>query len=276
MGQKLTTSLNLRQAYVMNRAVPFVPSLGLTWKVVQLRKSQFTWKVNLSKSYHAPTLNERYWIPQGNPQILPEIGVHIESGIVYNWQPFEGFTSEVNVHGYRNQVKNWIIWNPDRNFRAENIQKVLVIGLELELNMLYKSTERSFGFCGSYSYAKSSYQGINSPFDRDIIGKQLIYVPLHQGMVGIRTHLRQFSLGIQGQFTGTRFTTSDNTKHLAAFAVFNAQLTQKVQLLRHSACLSLHVNNVFNSLQLSLENKAMPGRNFALNLLFYFTKHKQS
>ena len=128
-----------------------------------------------------PTLNERYWIPQGNPQILHEIGVHIESGIVYNWQPFEGFTSEVNVHGYRNQVKNWIIWNPDRNFRAENIQKVLVTGLELELNMLYKSTERSFGICYSYSYTKSRYLHINSPFNQDIIGKQLIYVPLHQG-----------------------------------------------------------------------------------------------
>lgn len=80
---------------------------------------------------------------------------------------------------------------------------------------------------------------------------------------GIHTHLRQSSLGIQGQFTGIRFTTSDNTKHLNAFAALKAQLTQKVQFFRHSASLSFHINNVFDNIQLSIENKAMPGRNLA-------------
>ena len=58
------------------------------------------------------------------------------------------------MFGDKNQVKNWIIYNTDRGFSDEYRQKALVTRLELKLNMLYKSTERSFGIYSTYSYAK--------------------------------------------------------------------------------------------------------------------------
>ena len=35
----------------------------------------------MARSYRAPTLNERYWVPGGNPALLPEAGWGSEAGL---------------------------------------------------------------------------------------------------------------------------------------------------------------------------------------------------
>ncbi|MFN8355882.1 MAG: TonB-dependent receptor plug domain-containing protein [Spirosomataceae bacterium] len=271
-GSRLYSTLNCRQSFSSAYTAPIAPSVGLKWKVLQLQKSQLTFNSTWAISYHIPTLNERYWQPQGNPLILPENGLNYEAGFIYNWQPTPQIHIETGATGFRNNVKNWIIWNPTKNYKAENIQHVISQGIELKLKMLYKSTEHSFDINTHYSLTRSTFNQVNSPFDYDFIGKQLIYIPVHTVASTVLYQTHGFSVLAQGYYYSKRYTTSDNTKYLPAFAQFRVQVSKKIQFLTHHLTLSSSVNNLLNTLYLSIENKAMPGRNFALQLIYSFDK----
>ena len=43
--------------------------------------SYISGRVNFSRNFRAPTLNERYWQPGGNPDLEPEESYNIEAGI---------------------------------------------------------------------------------------------------------------------------------------------------------------------------------------------------
>ena len=68
--QKWQGQVSLRQEWVAGRSIPLLPNLGLEY---QLNPSlRLLGKV--SRNYRLPTLNDRFWSPGGNPDLLPESG----------------------------------------------------------------------------------------------------------------------------------------------------------------------------------------------------------
>ncbi|MGV2480682.1 UNVERIFIED_CONTAM: TonB-dependent receptor, partial [Salmonella enterica subsp. enterica serovar Weltevreden] len=91
-GNKLITSLTLRQEWVSLRntqelpavslqsaqklkILPFIPSIGAEWNVF----GPWHWQAKASRLYRYPNFNDLYWNPGGNPNLNPENGYSIES-----------------------------------------------------------------------------------------------------------------------------------------------------------------------------------------------------
>ncbi|MDB5239824.1 MAG: TonB-dependent receptor, partial [Spirosoma sp.] len=71
---------NVRQAFVTRFNPPLTPSLGVEYRVFERAKFAMTAKGSVSLSYRVPTLNERYWLVLGNPDLRPERGFNLEAG----------------------------------------------------------------------------------------------------------------------------------------------------------------------------------------------------
>jgi vitamin B12 transporter len=267
---RVRVSVNVRQGLFQWKALPLTPTVGIDWVCMRLKASQLNWRATLARSYHVPTLNERFWIPQGNPNIRPEKGWVTESSLA--WEPTlnTSVQYQIQLTAYHKKISDWIIWNPERNYRAENLQEAIATGIEAVAKVSINKNEHSFNLSGYYSLTRSTYQRLNSAFDQAIIGKQLIYVPIHTAGGQVSYIRKQYQLTMLVRYNGWVYTTSDNTKFLPGSCVLNGQLSRKFRLNQHSLHLSIQIQNLLNSLVLSVENKALPGRSFLMSSMFHF------
>ena len=65
-----------------NEFVPFTFSLGNNYKIFKW----LTARASVSKVYRIPTMNDLYWTPGGNPNLLPESGYAQEGGLLIQFQ----------------------------------------------------------------------------------------------------------------------------------------------------------------------------------------------
>ena len=54
--------------------------LGTEVYVLRNEKNKLTIRAQVARGYRVPTLNDRYWIPGGNPDVVPEDAIHFEGG----------------------------------------------------------------------------------------------------------------------------------------------------------------------------------------------------
>src|SRR5690606_19106395 len=71
---RLNFSLNLRQSLYDGEFVPFTPSLGGQLILTKIDNQHLLLNAAISKSYKIPTLNDRFWVPGGKPDLVPEEG----------------------------------------------------------------------------------------------------------------------------------------------------------------------------------------------------------
>src|SRR5690606_6722526 len=108
--ENLSISLNLRQFAYEDGFEPLLPGIGADWKFLQLEKHELLLKASLGKGFKVPTLNDRFWEPGGNPDLLPEESINGEIG--FHWLKSGLFSWNQSLTYYRMQVDNWIIWMP--------------------------------------------------------------------------------------------------------------------------------------------------------------------
>ena len=263
-------SANIRQAFVTRFDPPLTPSLGAEYQLVQHNRFTLTAKSSVSRSYRVPTLNERYWVDLGNPNLLPESGLNVEAGLATNVGLSDYFTLTAEATAYHNRVDNWTYWNPARNYHVENLQLVVARGVELATSLSYARNHWRMGARMNYALTRSSQERAYDAYAQDIIGKQLIYVPIHTGTLNAYVQLYQTRLSVQMQANSRRYNTFDNSQFYKGTMLTNV-------LLEHSTKWGLvpirvqgQVNNVFDTLLLGVKRTALPGRNWAINLLINF------
>src|SRR5690606_22428207 len=129
--EKLALSLNLRQLIYSGTFAPFTPNLGMDWSFWKAESQSLLLKTSLGKGYKVPTLNDRYWDPGGNPDLLPEESINGEVGL--HWLKNGLFSWDQSLTFYRMQVDNWIIWLPQGSvWSPENIRDVQNQGIEYQ------------------------------------------------------------------------------------------------------------------------------------------------
>ncbi|RFS14241.1 TonB-dependent receptor [Emticicia sp. C21] len=277
---KLLTTLNVRQALIKSFDPPIAPALGLEY---QLAKS-IKLTGNLSRSYRIPTMNERYWSELGNPDLKPEDGFNKELGINWNQTKKDfSFSSSLNV--YHNLINNWVYWNPETGYRVQNLQQVLAKGLEFSNKILYQHEQISSGLTAQYAFTHSSQQKAYDNFSADVIGKQLIYIPKHNFTANLfyqtlslgkgeflKKHGMPFRATLQWQANSRRYYTFDNSKWFEGQQIFNVIFENGLKWKHLDGRIFFQVNNVFDELYLNSKRNAMPGRNYAINLVFNINK----
>ena len=269
-NSRLSGALNFRQAFVNNFEIPFTPSIGVEYVLFKKNKFSLTLPANVSYSYRVPTLNERYWVDLGNPDLLPEKGFNKEATINVRKKDT---AQELNfgITAFHNFINNWTYWNPDRNYKVENLQEVLSKGLEIEANMFRKNLLGAYKIDLKYALTNSSQQKEYGPYTKDIIGKQLTYIPRHVWSNTLSLSKAKYSFHIQQAFNSKRYVTFDHSgKAFSPFYLLNLQATYHKQYYKQSIDFILAVNNATNTLYPNLKKNAMPGRSLALTILFNF------
>ena len=263
---RLAFSLNLRQAVYDHHSAPFTPSLSGEFDLVDKEGEQLTIKASLSRSYKTPTLNDRFWEPGGNPDLIPEKGVSWETGLTFQKQFGSGATIRSDVVYYRMGVENWIIWLPQGNvWSPSNIREVKNQGLEISTEGSYDLGRTKVTAQANYAYNQARNLTKINENDRSF-GKQLPYTPLHKAQWKLRAQRNKLEFSIGQVFTGERFDTTDNESGVPAYTLWNAGFDRQWEFSKLEGTLGFGVFNLLNEHYQTMKLRAMPGRNYQINI----------
>ncbi len=271
--------LLLRSETYDENMMPFIPSAGMEWQPISMLP--LVVRTNLARNYNKPTLNDLYWIPGGNPELLPEDGytgdVSLSAGI-----DKEKISFSNELTGFVSKIENWIAWQPAASgayyWEAGNIKDVSSRGLEYQVSTKIQSGPFILRSGGNYSFTRTT--NLNAVHSADESrGKQLIYIPKHKGGAYIGLAFQNFSFKFDVNGVGKRYTRSSNQEsHFEQ--VLNPYLLGKVTAEKQVAWdeflvrLKLAVDNVFDQKYQSILWRPMPGRFYTITLAVKYINSK--
>lgn len=259
----------LRQSLYADRYAPFAPSLGTEVHALQREKEKVTIRGQVARGYRVPTLNDRYWVPGGNPDVSPEDAIHIEGGA--NWtRSRTNWNFALDGALYKTWVNDMIVWVPEGNlWSPANLQSVSLLGAEVNAKTNYSAGNYRFRTELVYGYTKSINKTEEDPLFNN---KQLAYVPIHSGRLFVSIAFNDWSFDARLNVTGIRYTTLDNetTQSLDPYGLLDASISKRIKIRKLNLQLRADAFNLLNSYYENLKNHAMPGRHYALSILLNF------
>jgi vitamin B12 transporter len=263
---RLSFSLNLRQSLYNGEWVPFTPSLSGQVSVLKSEDRHLLLNAAISKSYKIPTLNDRFWVPGGNPQLEPEESLSWEAGLDYARKFRDKATWNAGLTYYRMNVDNWIIWLPQGTiWSPSNIRSVINQGLEGKLEGSYAFRSLQIKANVQYAYNQARNQTMINSNDRSF-GKQLPYTPLNKLQWNLRGEKDAWGFFISQVYTGERFDTTDNESVVNPYTLWNSGLSREWEIGRINGSLGFYVFNLLDEQYQAMKLRAMPGRNYQVNV----------
>ncbi|WP_338766873.1 TonB-dependent receptor [Bernardetia sp. ABR2-2B] len=252
------TNFLVRQVVLNNEFQSFLPSLGIGFI-----KNNLEVKVNAARNFRAPTLNDRYWFPVGNPDLRNEEGWNGEFSAVYHFINKEKTKLSLSSLYFWAKMEDWILWSPAvaGYWRPENLRSVFSQGIES--NLFFKKSTQNFNLEANISYTYTNSKNLEEIRDLDESkGKQLIYTPFHQQKSFLYAAYKSQFLRVEQQFVGRRFTTTTNTEYLPSYFLANFSLGKTINYKKAKFVLELNCQNIFDFQYQSMAFYPMVGRSF--------------
>ncbi|MBC5992885.1 TonB-dependent receptor plug domain-containing protein [Pontibacter cellulosilyticus] len=267
-ASNLKLSLNLRQAIIEGYNPKPTPALGFDWKFYNDNINQLSLKGNVAGSYRAPTLNDRFWVGAGNPDLKPEQGWSYESGLRHLFILGNTLLLETELTAYHMLIDDWIQWSPDAGgrWRPVNLFRVAAEGIEANTKATITLGEAKLSATAGYTYTSSEqakvYEGSGNK------GNQLMYVPRHKAVLGAVAAYKGWSVLSNLNYTGIRYTNNSESNYLKDFMLLDLALSKRLQLHTHNLVLTLRSDNVTNATYQTMAYHAMPPRGYTFSLRF--------
>lgn len=260
-----------------NHVVPFIPAAGFEWQVTQ--KFPLLFKLNMARNYHKPTLNDLYWLPGGNPELLAEDGYTGDLSFLYQMK-HSRFDFDNEITGFVSFIDNWIVWQPAQNgayyWEANNIKEVLSRGAEYRFSVSrnWPNFEGKSG--GTYSYTHTTNQNAVRSVDNSR-GKQLIYIPKHKGNLFVAVLVKNFTLKYDLEYVGKRYTSSSNEESqfervLNPYWLSKISLDKILEIKDFRLNMKFTVENLFNEDYQSILWRPVPGRFYSFTMGLNYRK----
>ena len=260
----LSVALNLREAIVIDYKNQFSPSLGINYKLINSYNQKINFKLAISKSYKIPTFNDRFWYPNGDPNLLPEKGISYEFGTIYSLVKTSS-SFQFGLTAYIMEVDDWIQWVNLDIWRPKNIKKVNNRGLEFNLQHTLKLSVIKLNSGVNYSLTKA-IEADSHDSTSTTTNKQLIYTPEHTGNAFATLNYKKWNISTVVLYTGERF--SESYKVLEGYLLWDASLGRNFQLKKSILSVNLKANNILNRAYQNWEWRAMPGRNYSISIKY--------
>ncbi len=260
----IRSALNLRQDFYRGYKIPFCPSVSFEVPV----SKKISANLGVSRNFRVPTMNDRYWMPGGNPELKPEDSWNIEAGVGVQLHTGETYQSKLNLNIYSLFVDNLIQWVPGNSgiWSAANVQKVWSRGMELSSKTDFKFAGFKGYFKFAYNYTPSTYRNV-SPDENEMRNKQLIYIPLHKVNETFYFSRGAFYSMFSYTLTGKRYVQSDNTKSLPSFALLDVFAGTSMHTHKLKLRFQAGVQNLLNVNFQSVLFYPEPGISFSASVL---------
>jgi len=220
-------------------------------------------QAKVSREYRFPTLNELFWRPGGNSDLLSEHGWNQELDLRCN----KPESPNIRMSIYHRLINDWILWSPidDTFFYGPfNISKVRSYGTELQVNHSLNLGSLTVDLNTAYSYTISqNLTTIKTP--QINAGDQLFYIPRHQLIAGITNTYKNITLTINGAYLSS---TEGIIETLDGYTLINAYLYYDMDLSSHAIQLSVGINNMTDTNYRIIERRPMMGRNVSVNIKY--------
>ena len=258
--------LNLRQSFYADQS-HFVPSWSNELIIWTTENHKLKFNESFAFGFRYPTLNDRYWSPGGNLDLEPEKSKTLDGEFNVE-MPVASNSLSIKFGGYHTWSKDWIVWLPSEAgyWVPQNFREVEISGLESSLE-ISGDLFGDYQFNASYTYNRSiNKTGSNS-------GKLLPYTPEHNALVSWQHQIKKyFNYRLNSSFTGKRYTTLDNTERssVAPFFILDFTLGREFELPLFDISIDASINNLLDANYENLNNRAMPGRNYQLQLIINY------
>jgi len=255
------TQISVRQEVTNGKFVPITPMFGIEKRFGKLVDLKF----KVSRNYRLPTLNDRFWQPGGNPDLLPENGWSEELNLSIN-KKWNHWNFKISTTGFNRNMENWIMWSllDGQSFwSANNITEVWSRGIEQRLKINYKKKDWRYNFSAGYNWLRSTNQvTITQP--KIPANQQLFYTPEHQIFGKLGVHWQKLSLNYYHNFTSSTLGVNED---LGAYDLGNLQVGYDWKVSDLEGNLLLNIQNIWNIDYYIVERRPMAGRAFNITLI---------
>ncbi|MCR6639458.1 MAG: TonB-dependent receptor [Sporocytophaga sp.] len=266
------TVVSLRQEMIGGKLIPLTPSAGVEGRLVKF----LSVKANVSRTYKVPTFNDLYWNPGGNKNLKPESGWSEEVSVIASQYTGNRNKNSVMLTFFNSNVENCIMWLPaGGTWSAQNIQSVWSRGLESIVSINKEIRDFKVGLTVLYNYVVATNQKARMAND-NIVGKQLIYVPVYSAQATMEVVYKGFYLNYIHNYTGNRFYTTDNSKVVEGYHLGNVIAGRNFKVGNSFLNVHVRVNNLWNQSYQVVLNQAMPLRYIQAGLSYMFNKPNKS
>ncbi len=262
--------LSVRQEFMGSNPLPFTSSFGIDGILLKY----IFLKINIAQHYRVPTFNDLYWVPGGNPNLLPESGWNEDATIAFK-KAIKKTKVELEAAVFNRDINNWVLWQPGNSgiWSPQNVQEVWSRGLEYKLNANYQNSKWMIELSGLYNYILSTNQKSVSASDATLY-KQLIYVPIQNAQGSAMFKYKGTSVSYNHVYVGYRYTSTDNKNYIKPYSIGNIKVAQDFKLTGAKIKLYVQLNNIFNENYEVIEYRPMPLLNYQIGLSLYFNEKK--
>jgi iron complex outermembrane receptor protein len=269
--KKLRLGILVKQDFYNKKLTPFVPSFFSEYYITQ----HLILKASVARNYNLPGLNDLYYVPGGNPDLLPEKGFSTDGGIqsVISGKKYN-LRSEISIN-YSN-IKDWILWRPTAMgyWTPDNIEKVIAYGTDINFNLNINFAKIRLNAVANYSYTRSKNMSEKFGENDNSIGKQLPYIPVHSANLFSQIEFRKFFFSYQWNYYSERYTTSAAEPGLLTsiypYFMNNIGIGKELIYKDYFFRLSFNIYNLFNESYRSVLWQPMPGINYSVQLTIKF------
>jgi len=263
-------SLTARYDWTDGKPMGLFPTATFSYQLPFFKAMSFT--LGYSHNYRNPSLNDLYWYPGGNPDLLPENGRTVDLAVKYSKQ-HGPFKLDLRSGGYLSMVENWIQWVPSfyRYWEPENVALVFARGIENHVDASFVKGDWKVSLSGNYVFTITTDES-ETAIAQGINGKQLIYIPRHHGNLFLNGQWKTWNMSYTMEMTGRRSTSyaDEETFPLLPYTLHHVAIGKQMKQFR----VELRCNNVTNRDYQNVIWRAMPGRSFELMLNYHFDAPK--
>ena len=267
--EKWQFQTSLREEFVDWKSSPIVPNIGINYQAFSFLQL----KIKASKNYRSATLNDRYWHPVGNVNLLPENGWSQEGSSIFSIKK-KNTIFTFSTTGYNRKINNWILWSKLEGqifWSPNNVAKVWSRGLEQRISVAHQINQLKINWSAGYDFTRSTNL-IAQELPKIAKGEQLRYTPVHQAVTKVNLNWKQFNFYYQHQLIGK---SEGFNESLPSYSIGNTSLNYKFEKGNCKSIVFFNINNIWNASYFVVERRPMPMRNFQLGINLSFLKSQK-
>ena len=237
------------------------PQLGLNVQPTRWRGLRL--KASAGRAFRAPTFNDRFWQPGGDPNLRPERGWTAEAGVSVETPRRRGRAHvAMEATAFTSRLRDQIVWRPGSHadgfyWAPLNVGRTRTAGWELSSRAAVPVSRVGLeaGALWAHSAARDRTDPASSAYDQP-----LIYVPDDQVKLDAAASWLGLRVGADLRHVSARPTASDGSGALPPFTLIGAHVEAGFAAASWRARLALHAENLTDAVYSVTPQSPMPPR----------------